>query len=571
MRLRNDIAIRLTPPTRRAAAAMVLIACAFTGACTPKQYANRADRAAYGLIEEKQLVALGAEQVFTIDYAPFPAGARSTGSKMMLRGKPIPVGTGTARQLSLEDCLLVAARNSRTFQNEKETLYIQALSLANMRHDWSLIDGALATEATRTGVVGRNTSTWAGSGAAELSFTQQLATGGALSLAMGLDFVTAFMNIRDTTFGSLIQANFTQPLLRGAWRGFAYEDLYRAERDLGISVLDYQRFTQTFAIDIAVAYYNVLQQHDRLDIEAESLRNSEQTFKFVKAQVDGGMISRVQADQAEQNVLAAQSRVEVARRDYQDGLEAFKIRLGLPITANVELVQDELARLKPLPIPLDLPTSERTALRTRPDVLSNYAALRDAKRDVEIAADAFNPQLDVLLGVTMTGVAPREPFKLQTKHPTYTAGLDFSYGIDQTDNRDGYRAAIIGEQRATRDLDQFLDTVRQQVRSSYRSLLVSKRNFEIQTAAVKLAVRRIRLVRVEQKEGLASTRDVLEAEDALRNSRNNLTASLVNYVTTRLQFLATLGMISVDERGRFHERKEPETFDRFRGDAPPVE
>ena len=103
-----------------------------------------------------------------------------------------------------------------------------------------------------------------------------------------------------------------------------------------------------------------------------------------------------------------------------------------------------------------------------------------------------------------------------------------------------------------------------------RSLVQSKRTYDIQTAAVKLAVRRIKLARLEQKEGLASTRDVLEAEDALRNSRNALTAALVNYVTTRLRFLATLGLIAVDAQGRFHERPKPLYLNRYRGDAPPI-
>ena len=75
-------------------------------------------------------------------------------------------------------------------------------------------------------------------------------------------------------------------------------------------------------------------------------------------------------------------------------------------------------------------------------------------------------------------------------------------------------------------------------------------------------------IREELKAGLASTRDVLEAEDDLRSSRNALTAALVNYVTTRLRFLATLGMIAVDEQGRFHERNRPDHLDRYRGDAP---
>jgi len=95
-------------------------------------------------------------------------------------------------------------------------------------------------------------------------------------------------------------------------------------------------------------------------------------------------------------------------------------------------------------------------------------------------------------------------------------------------------------------------------------LVQSERTHRIQQKAFALATRRTKMSRLEQKEGVASTRDVLEAEDALRSSKNALTTALVSYTTTRLNFLADLGMISVAEKGKIHERTEPFYFDRLR-------
>ncbi len=550
-----------------AAAAAALAALPGAG-CSPRQYAQQADRDAYGLIAQKQQVAVGQRSPFQIAYRPVLAVAAQVGPERgELNGRPIPFGGARPRVLNLEECLLIAARNSRSFQTRKEDLYVQALELANLRHDWSLVGGSLATNGDYHSGQGAGTG-WDGQGAAELSFTQRFVTGGALTLAMGLDFATSFLNIRDTTFGSLIEANLTQPLLRGAWRGFAYEELYRAERDLAIAVLSYLRYTQEFAVDIASSYYQVLERRDQLATEQQSLSSFEQTYKFTKAQAEAGLLRRVQTDQAERRVLSARSRVELARRNYEDALDSFKLTLGLPVGASVEVDPAELGTLRPLPFPMGLDAAVRTALRARPDVLGSYAAVRDAERDVEIAADAFNPQLDAALGVAFRGREPRKPFQPRFHHAGYTLGLSLDYPLDQTDNRDNYRRALIDRERARRDLEEFLDTVRQDVRRSYRALEQSKRTYDIQQAAVKLGVASLRLAREELKAGLASTRDVLEAEDDLRSSRNALTAALVNYVTTRLRFLAALGMIAVDEQGRFHERDRPDYLDRYRGDAP---
>ena len=95
-----------------------------------------------------------------------------------------------------------------------------------------------------------------------------------LSLAATLNYATAFLGSDSTPIGSLLEANFTQPLLRGAWRGLAYEDQYRLERDFIFRVFDYERFTQTFGAGIFSQYYSVLQQRDRLANEQANIERA---------------------------------------------------------------------------------------------------------------------------------------------------------------------------------------------------------------------------------------------------------------------------------------------------------
>jgi len=108
-----------------------------------------------------------------------------------------------------------------------------------------------------------------------------------------------------------------------------------------------------------------------------------------------------------------------------------------------------------------------------------------------------------------------------------------------------------------------VDQVRLEVRQSYRELLQSRQTYEIRLRNVEIARRRSKLARLQQQEGEASARDVLEAEEALRNAQDGLTSALVAYTTTRLRFLAQLGMIRLDEEGRIDERGEPETSERI--------
>ena len=536
--------------------------------CTPEQYARQADRAAYGALTEGQRVALGRKHDFTVDYRPLPMEGQAGGGAILLNGKEIPMGDADPVVVNLSDCLKVAFRNSRGFQTRKESLFSSALALANSRRAWngSEYGGSLDASASHTKVHdGAETNAGAAGGSATL--TQRFFQGGVLLLGASLDLATDFVGGSDTTIGSLLEGSFTQPLLRGAWRGLAYEDQYRRERDFVFNVFAYERFTQTFAADIVTRYYAVLRQRDQLENERESIRRLEATVKETKVKVDGGQVSRIQLDQAEQNLINAQIRFQRNMQDYEDALDGFKLFLGLPVPASIAVDYpgdlEMLTKVGPRPIPFEEAEAVEVALSVRPDVLTQRASLRDAERDVEIAADDFNPRLDVEVGLSVPSKEDRTFWELQAHRHTRSVGVTFNYPIDQTDNRDAYRNALIAHDRARRDYEEFIDNVRLDVRQSYRSLVQSKRSYELQVENVKLARRRLRLAVLEQQHGLASARDRLEAEDALRNAQNGLTAALVQYTTTRLEFLAQLGMIWVDDEGQVHERRDPFKFDRL--------
>ncbi|MFW6133435.1 MAG: TolC family protein [Planctomycetota bacterium] len=550
---------------------MVLVAaCAGmpSGGCTLEEYAAQADRAAYGALTGAQRAALGRDESFAVTYAPYIADDET--GPIRIGDKQVPLEAGAEpTMLNSRDCLRVALRNSRTFQTRKEDLYTDALALANARRgwDWPLIGGPIEAAAAHERTLPEPGSESASAGGA-LDVTRRFVDGAVLTLGVTLDFATDFLGGSGTTAGSLLEANISQPLLRGAWRGLAYEDQYRRERDFLIAVFAYERFTQTFAADIVTRYYRVLQQRDQLANEAANIERLEETFALTRVQAEGGQVSRIQQDQAEQNLLDARVRYQQQRQSYEDALDSFKIRLGLPVKAAVRLdYPDALSRLVargPREVPFAEDEAVGVALAARPDVLTERAKLRDAGRDVEIAADRFNPRLDVEAGISAAGTEPRDFWNVRGDEHTRNVGVTFEYDLDQTDNRDAYRSAIIARDKAERDYREFLDEVRLDVRESYRSLMQSRRSYEIRVRNVEIAARRRKLARLQQSQGMASARDVLEAEEALRNAQNGLTSALVGYTTTRLEFLARLGMIRADEEGQIHERQQPETSRRLR-------
>ncbi|MFP4433862.1 MAG: TolC family protein [Phycisphaerae bacterium] len=535
------------------------------GGCTPGQYAQQADRDAGAVIDGGQRVAFGQSRPFDLAYEPIGAGETGTVS---VNGKPIRL-RGDVVELTLNDCLQLAMRSSRRYQTRKEELYRRALAVANTRRgwDWALVGGELTGDLDheRIGDGGNDTTT--GTAAVGPTLTQRFVHGGVLTLGATLDLATDFMGGSDTTIGSLLSSNFSQPLLRGAWRGLAYEDQYRRERDLVFAVFDYQRFTQTFATDIVSEYYTVIRRQNELINEERVIERLKQALKLTSVLVANGEAPVVDEDQAVRRLLSAQLRFQASRQDYQDAVDRFKITMGLPAGARIELDYENamkaLAAMQPKELPLEEDRAVSIALSTRPDVLVERAKVRDAQRDVEIAADRFLPQLDLAVGIEAPGTERREFWRTRFKEHTRSAKLKLQYDLDQTDNRDNYRLSMIDRNKARRDLTRFHDQVRVDVRREFRTLRRSRQSYAVQRERVRVARRSRKLALFEQREGQASTRDVLDAEEEYRSAMIGLTQEIVRYETTRLRFLATLGLLRIDEKGQIHERNEPVQFDRI--------
>lgn len=535
--------------------------------CTPSEYARQADLAGESMIASARQVAFGESKPLGINFRPMTIKGTGPEAHIEVGGREILVADEEPGILGLQDSLEIAFRNSIDFQNRREELFLSALSVANARRgwDWPRLGGQVEGEAFRE-VQNKGATVNSGLFSAGPTLAQRLKDGGTLAVAATLQLATDMMGGEGTSVGSLIEGNFTQPLLRGAWRGLAYEPVYRQERDFLIKTYEYDRFAQTFAVDIISNYYQVLRQRDVLMNDSANVERLRRTVSLTRVQVESGTRSRIELDQAQQNLLDAEVRLEQSSQQYRDGLDRFKITLGLPVVVHVELDPEELADLResgPRELPFDESTATQIAFSTRPDVLMQAAAVRDAERNIEIAADAFLPRLDAQFSISAGNTGQDDFWNVRTDRHTRRVGLVLNYPIDQTDNRDAYRSAQIAFDRARRQYTQFLDNVRLDVRQTHRLLVQTYRTYELQLRNVEIATRRTQLANLQQTAGLVSARDVLEAEEALRNARNGLTSALVNYTNTRLNFLARLGMIYVTDEGTVNERTEPYEFDRI--------
>ena len=251
--------------------------------------------------------------------------------------KALEVG---AHVLTLDDALSIGVKHSRTYQNQKEQVFLEALTLTLARHRFTPIFSAGASETYQTRVVAVEEEIERLTGAQLVRETQvvprrqhslsgQANAGGDLLLRTGariaVDFTTDVLRFLTGdprwVMSSRLGASLSQPLLRGAGYTVTMENLTQAERNLLYALRDFVQFRREFSVDIATRYYQVLQAKDEARNAWLGYQNFRQNVERERAFAAEGQRTQTALGQLQQAELSTETQWINAVRNYNQGLE----------------------------------------------------------------------------------------------------------------------------------------------------------------------------------------------------------------------------------------------------------
>ena len=114
--------------------------------------------------------------------------------------------------------------------------------------------------------------------------------------------------------------------MRGAGRHIAAESLVQAERNTLYSILTFERFKRTFAVDIFSDYLQVLRSIDSINNAEQNYRSLVTASRALKRQADAGRRNPTEVDQAVQDELRARDAWIRAIQNYERLLDARELR-----------------------------------------------------------------------------------------------------------------------------------------------------------------------------------------------------------------------------------------------------
>lgn len=537
----------------------LLLAMVFTG-CSPNHYRKSADREVYGIVRFKGRMVTNMEPGFTIEQTN------------MLSLDAYPVSTNTpeflgaekdreygAHVLTLKDALLLAVNTSRRFQSQKENLYISALELTMSRHEFAPIFSASADVAHEvdeiSGVRDPLGDRAINAADASVGFSWLLRDIGRLTTDFTFDAVRFVTGDSAVGTSSRLGMRFTRPLLRNAGYKADTENLTQSERDVLYALRDFVQFRKDFTVQVAADYYDVLGARDRARNGFLNFESSRKNAERSRALAQEGRIKQSDLGRYEQQELSAESSWIGAVRNYLQGLDNFKLTLGLTVSNNIVLDDRELEALRILDPRLTVEESIQVALAARLDYLNVKDAFDDSERKVKLAENFLLPQVDMSAGATMVNNSESSAL-IDLPDPSrysWDAGLHIDPGLDRMPERNAYRRALITRNRAAREIDQKEDTMRLEVRDSWRTLDQAKRSYEIAEIGVRIAERRVEEQNILAELGRANAQDQVDAQNSLNDSKNQRTVAIVTHTIARLRFWNRLGILFIKPTGEWED------------------
>jgi len=231
----------------------------------------------------------------------------------------------------------------------------------------------------------------------------------------------------------------------------------------------------------------------------------------------------------------------------------------IQISLRVELIQMQ-------PFDIAMQRAVEIGLNNRVDLMNARAQVMDARRKVEIAANALLAGVDLVVAGNINTPTGNRPFDFRGDQSQLRAGISFTSPLDQIDERNNYRLTLVNYQRARRAYMLAEDQVKQDVRDAWRQLFVLRQNLETSRRAVRIAALQYDAA-VDQSNAPPDNRSVqgassgkssgsglagnnlLNALNSILTAQNNLVSTYVNYERNRLNIYRDMGIMEIGEDG----------------------
>lgn len=496
--------------------------------CSPSWYAANADAEVSTLLDHDTEEVLGDRAEWVIQPETEPEAPAATPKERSAEKQEVDP---RAMQVDLPTALKTAVRHNREYQDQRDALFLDGLATTRVDFDFGPQLRASVTPTFVDGT-GRSSDT---NVLGNFSASQLLPTGGTLF---------ANSDVLTDDWGQGYSLTLSQPLLRRFGYENSHEVLTQTERSLVYRIRSFELFRQDFSIGVASAFFVLITEKRTVANEEANYR--EAVFDLDKAQAMARLGRNDEQDvfRARRREIEANDSYIAAKARYQSSIDAFKIEMGLPISTDIEIVdQDPPFR----PVRLNLESAVNAAKHNRLDLMTLRDQIEDTKRRVRIAENNLLPDLDLnvtggyddLLGTGGDGAW------------SVGASITAEIPLQRLPERNIYSRALIAVDNAEREYSLQLDQLEVNIRDQLRQMDSLEQRILLQQEQITEEQRAVKVSEIRVAAGDLDNRDLLDARLSLVNAQNDLIRLQADHFVRSLRLMRDLGVLFVDDNGEW--------------------
>ncbi|GAA4720977.1 TolC family protein [Brevibacillus fulvus] len=281
-----------------------------------------------------------------------------------------------------------------------------------------------------------------------------------------------------------------------------YSSPAQAESTKRVNALSLKNTENTTKATTQQMYYDLLNAQAQVELKKQSLTRSQEQLKVAEAGLKVGTKAKSDVLQAEMGVAQAQAALVSAENTLKTSMMKFNQYIGVDLNKKWVL-SPENKQLQPISMSLQEATEK--ALKQRVEIIQAQEELTLAKLNYDIIAKY---------------------------------GSAVSYAGQKANN--DIDAAELGIQEEQ-------DNVKLDVAQAYYNLDAAKQTVEFTLKAKESAAENYRLTNLRFQNGLATTLDVIQAEEELSTQENNYQEALRDYNLAVVSFENSLGVPQTEE------------------------
>ena len=356
---------------------------------------------------------------------------------------------------------------------------------------------------------------------ATASVTQSVITGGTVTAtyALGRDLTNASSPLNPAYLGNS-SITVSQPLLQGAGTDYNRAVIDRARLGQKIAGLNFKSSVLTTILNVETAYFNVLYTRQQYRVAEDTLKLAQELLDENTIKRKTGVLTDLDVVQAQAGVATAKSQLIGFKQAMDNAADVLLQALGerefkLPVGA---------VAFPPLPdtsVAIDL--SYTLARDNGPTLATIETTIEQYKLDALRAKRNNLPQLNAT-GSMGYGSAENSFNNANsglwpgTGH-SWSAGLTFSEPWGMRSNKALYRQAMDNVNSEQVALDQADQALVVSVRNAVRSVQSSVESVAAASSAAVLSQKQYDLQKAKFEAGLATSYDVLQAQNQLESAR----------------------------------------------------